>query len=618
MSAQPLRADVIRIGVVGASVRGTATLERLLANTAELAPGRPVRVEIIDPYPPGSGRIWRDGQPQSLLMNTVAAQSTVFPDPTLTFEGPHTDGPTLAEWCRLVTAEPTSFVLPDAVRTEAAAVRDGTGPSRLLYGHYLRWAFGHVVASAPHEVDVRVTVGRVVHVDHDASAGETVLRLADGSDITVDAVVLALGWLDRVDTPSHERLVSAGNPIDQDLHRVADRAHVGVRGVGMGFFDVLDLLTVGRGGRHVEGGYVASGREPHLVVGSRRGIPYRAKPVFDGPPPFPAQRVLRAALPALIAARPVHFERDVLPLIERDALSEHAVTLHRLDPAAVVDLDAYLAGLADPTRDAARLAATHIPNPAQRLDLAAAIMPELQPRVAADGSVDAAIVAIVREDAAAAALGADSPLKMALHSYQAARGALVGLVAFGGLTDDSVAAYERYLDVAAAFGSGPPLQRTRELLAAHDAGLITFLGPGATFGLEPAPSAIDATGDSLDVDLVIDAWLPAPTVQRTADPLLSGLLRDGHARPAPRRPAAVDVRAEDGVVIGADGEPRPWLHSVGIPHQDLRTFTIIAPVPGTDSPVLREIDAAARSALRVAVASHAAQERTLDDASHTR
>ena len=60
-----------------------------------------------------------------------------------------------------------------------------------------------------------------------------------------------------------------------------------VRGLGMNFFDYLSLLTLGRGGafRNDLTGrdaleYVPSGREPHLVVGSGRGIPYRAKGRF--------------------------------------------------------------------------------------------------------------------------------------------------------------------------------------------------------------------------------------------------------------------------------------------------------------------------------------------------
>ena len=88
----------VEIAVVGASVRGTALVERLIASAPELLDGSPLRITVFDPHPPGSGRIWRDGQPQTLIMNTVAAQSTVFTDDTLRIDGPITPGPNLAQW----------------------------------------------------------------------------------------------------------------------------------------------------------------------------------------------------------------------------------------------------------------------------------------------------------------------------------------------------------------------------------------------------------------------------------------------------------------------------------------------------------------------------------------
>jgi hypothetical protein len=46
------------IAIVGAGPRGVGLLERLAASAPELHPGR-LDVHLIDPYPPGPGRIWR-------------------------------------------------------------------------------------------------------------------------------------------------------------------------------------------------------------------------------------------------------------------------------------------------------------------------------------------------------------------------------------------------------------------------------------------------------------------------------------------------------------------------------------------------------------------------------
>ena len=51
-------------------------------------------------------------------------------------------------------------------------------------------------------------------------------------------------------------------------------------------------------------------------------------------------------------------------------------------------------------------------------------------------------------------------------------------------------------------------------------------------------------------------------------------------------------------LIRADGTVSPNLFSVGVPSEQARSFTIIAPIPGANSTVIREIDAAARAALR--------------------
>src|SRR5690625_6596576 len=62
-----------------------------------------------------------------------------------------------------------------------------------------------------------------------------------------------------------------------------------VRGLGANFFDVIGQLAAEWGGTlepvagdpHGRLRYLPSGREPHLVVGSRRGVPYRSKPEGD-------------------------------------------------------------------------------------------------------------------------------------------------------------------------------------------------------------------------------------------------------------------------------------------------------------------------------------------------
>lgn len=66
---------VRRLAVVGAGPRGVMLLERLLARLEGSAPGAHparLRIDVVDPYPPGPGRVWRTDQSELYLMNTPA------------------------------------------------------------------------------------------------------------------------------------------------------------------------------------------------------------------------------------------------------------------------------------------------------------------------------------------------------------------------------------------------------------------------------------------------------------------------------------------------------------------------------------------------------------------
>ena len=88
--------------------------------------------------------------------------------------------------------------------------------------------------------------------------------LDDGTVLTVDSVVLALGHLDARLNPEQRELQAAAEelgllyfppaaPADVDWSAVPAGKPVLVRGMGLNFFDVMGQLTEGRGGRFVAG-----------------------------------------------------------------------------------------------------------------------------------------------------------------------------------------------------------------------------------------------------------------------------------------------------------------------------------------------------------------------------
>ncbi|QIQ07142.1 FAD-binding protein [Streptomyces liangshanensis] len=306
------------LAVVGAGPRGTSVLERLCASVPELAPDVPLTVHVVDPEPPGAGRVWRTDQPAELLMNTVASQVTVFTDATVACEGPIRPGPSLYEW---------------AVDRPGEALGPDDYPSRASYGRYLEWAFRRTADRAPENVTVVVHRARAIRLDDDltdlggdltdpgngltdpgdglgAPAGRVaapagpgrpalrrprqILTLDDGTTLSgLSAVVLAQGHLPVIFGQTQAvlaeyaerhrlRYVPPSNPADVDLSGIAPSEPVLLRGLGLNFFDHMALLTAGRGGifaRDTEGVlvYHPSGREPELYAGSRRGIPYQAR-----------------------------------------------------------------------------------------------------------------------------------------------------------------------------------------------------------------------------------------------------------------------------------------------------------------------------------------------------
>ncbi|CAM5724684.1 hypothetical protein SGLAM104S_10107 [Streptomyces glaucescens] len=267
----------LSVALVGAGPRGTSVLERLCASAPSLLPpGTRLTVHVVDPAPPGPGRVWRADQSPELLMNTVASQVTLFTDDSVDCSGPIRPGPSLHEWAG-------GDLGPDDY------------PARAHYGRYLEWVFAEVVRQAPPGVRVETHPARAVRLT-DGPDGRQELALDDGRELTgLAAVVLAQGHLPATADAEQRRLTSyaaahglrhipPANPADVDLSGLAPGEPVLLRGLGLNFFDHIALLTTGRGGRFLRGGregrelrYVPSGREPRLYAGSRRGVPYQAR-----------------------------------------------------------------------------------------------------------------------------------------------------------------------------------------------------------------------------------------------------------------------------------------------------------------------------------------------------
>ncbi|MFD0690599.1 FAD/NAD(P)-binding protein [Actinomadura fibrosa] len=613
------------ICVVGAGPRGTALVERIVAN----APAeRRIDVHVVDPYPPGGGHVWRPDQPGHLLMNTVAADTTLFTDRSVRCAGPPVPGPSLYEWASAVAragdADP-------AAQDEAARTLPWSHPSRRFYGRYLAWVYDRVTAAAPERIAIHAHRTRAVALTEDA-AGRQIVALEDGSGpLAVDAVILALGHTDLEPTPeqrAHGRFAAEhglfygppANPLDTRSDAIPPGAAVLVRGLGMNFFDHMSLLTIGRGGRFEPAGdrlrYRPSGREPVLHAGSRRGVPYLARGDYGRmPPAFPARYFDAAAVARLREAGPADFASDVWPLIAKETAAVYYDVLLREQPGACAmppeRFRARFDALAWEDPAMTDLIAAAFPDPVVRLDFAALHRP-LDSVPLDREPVHDTVEALVRADLAQARNAPRSPLKNAMTALGATRGRVRDLVAHGGLTG---ASHRRDLDgwfqgFAASVASGPPAGRVDELLALAGAGLVRFLGPdmivtagpaeGAFLGASPRTGAAPVAAPAL-----LEAHLPPPDLGRTADPLLRRLRDGGACRPyripTPGGPAyetrGMDVEPGTFRVVDARGRAHPRRFALGIPIESVDWLTAMGAKPAANAAMLAQADAVARAAL---------------------
>lgn len=578
--ARPGSAGRPSMVIVGAGPRGIGVLERIAANAPELYAGSGLDIHLVDPHPPGGGRIWREEQSPLLWMNSEAQDVTMFTDETVAMAGPVVAGPTLHEW---------------------AALDGRVFASRQRQGAYLRWVYERTVAALPPDVTVHRHPCRALRVGGERDGRQRVWLEGSARPLTADLVVLTLGHLDAELDDEQRRLAAYARAhglvhlppdftADSDLAALGPGEPVLVRGFGLAFVDLMVLLTEGRGGRYEGETYLPSGREPVLYVGSRRGVPYHSKIGYDWTgerPPLP--RFLGPEQVGELLARPggFDFRRDVWPLVEKELGFAHYHRLFAAHPErtgiAWTDFEEkYAAG---DGAEIQALVASAVPDPADRLDLTALDRPLDGARHPSYEELQTGLRAYIENDLTRrhnSAHSADSAVFLGLLSVY---GQLVRLGDIGSW-------WHGFFSFLA---SGPPGPRLRQMLALSRAGVLRFLGADMTVtAADGVFRAAGATvpGAVVEARALVEARLPHPTVERTRDTLLRGLYAEGAAG-TPEGLLAVDPA--DGRILDRSGAPHPRRFALG-PHTDARgsgAFTR----PRTGGPAFRQNDATARAAL---------------------
>ena len=593
----------MHITLIGAGPRGLMLLGRLISWQRTRYPQRQLTIFLVDPYPIG-GRVWKIDQDPNLIMNTAAAQITLFTDQTVTGVGPFIAGPDLSTWALTLAADyldaHPEINNRSILMRQAANLGPNSYASRALYGVYQQWFFDLQKYQAGTNI-ITYKQQTVNRLDKKA-AGFTVTT--DQESWQTDQVVMALGNLKNSLTRDQKALhdyaqthqlfyLEPGFPEEGDLSGIEAQSPVIIRGLGLSFLDLMSRLTEGRGGQFQKAPdgllvYHPSGREPHIFAGSRRGFPYRAKgrnqkgPGEEWQPHFLTPQQIDAwqthgevsgqtFWEALKHEAELIYYRLLLPqrypeideaAFERDFIADPVATLGALPIAAKDRLD--WDALADPTK-------AH---------------PSGQP-------YQDFMRHYLRQDAQEAMRGTKTgPLTSALEVLRDMRDPIRQLVERNLLSQDQyLDFFLRWFNSLNDFLSiGPPALRIDQLQALIGAGIVTILPPGMQIKGIDGQFLLKTPSDpkfSLQAKTLLEARVPAVNAPTAQNPLVQQLLHDGYAHTyelqlnADKRfqSGAIAIDRQTQQLLDQKEHPQAGLFFWGVPTEGVHWLTTASPRP---------------------------------------
>lgn len=603
----------MNITIVGAGPRGITALGRLLA-WQHRDPVQPLTVTLVDAFPVG-GHVWRTDQSHLLIMNTPAQQITVFADASVQMAGPERlTGPDLATWAATDAAR--TFIQQHDYRHQAAFLNDvahlGSDDyaPRSLFGVYLQWALANMTANLPAGFQLIQKQATVASAKR-TSEGHWLLR-TDSEQWPADRLILTTGHYLSAPSPEQQQFADFATthhavyvpqqfPGDADFSAVHPGEAVIIRGLGLSFYDYVTLLTSGRGGTFHRGAngllsYQASGREPKIIAGSRRGFPYYPKGVnqkrygeqvqpqfltaerlaqYSPERPLPTAQ-LRDWLQAEVNY--VYYSRLIADRYPESDLAQFQHQFVAAGGSAKV-LDQYAFTADD------HLNWSQLTHPAEQLpDTASQIR-----------YLDTLITDAKRGTKT-------GPLTSALETLRDLREVIRLITETDLLTPDDYLNYllRDYTPLQDFLAVGPPVIRVEQLRALLAAGIVRLLGPGMAVSTTDAAFSVtsQATDSPLKSRVLVEARTPAIDVNVSTDPLIEQLLTTQIARPDRRQlrngesfathALSIDPRTDR--LLDDTGQPLNTIYAFGIPTEGRHWMTGLSPRPGVNDGNLRAAD----------------------------
>ena len=582
---------MVVFAIIGLGPWGLCVMERTISRSR--SSGVPIRLHLVEPGPVGG--VYALEQPDYLVLNNPCGQLSLFTN--IDDEMP-TAALTFFEWARESGYRRVGeeYLIGDV--GEPISPTDYL-PRRLM-GEYLAWMYDVLTTDLPHNLEV---------VRHFSSAsdielqlgGKEVITLDNGTSISVDHVVMTTGHTANADVPHApgDPELLAPYPV-QDLDAtVLPGDDIAIAGMGLVAFDLLAAFTTGRGGVYVGEGerrkYQSSGREPHIFLYSRSGVPYCAKAAhgIDSTGEYRPVICTPAAIEDLIrpvgsSRRHVDFRHDILPLILAEMsvryFEQSATQCHGEVKALAVRQQLVAAWKENKfAQSLEELQSTY-----GRFDAHDNLIADMPSHLASAAEYQERVYRMIEVDLLESLAKSGSPVKAAQEITRILRDQLRDVIEFGGLSLDSYVDFQTSIrGKINRIEAGPPAMRSQQLLALLDAGIVEVpFGPRPELEqLGNGKVAIRSTTLEHPVEQtvskVIRGHLDMPSLSRSRSSLLKRLYAKGRLTQFRYGATVVGSVAIDEQFhpYDAEGRIQRSITLLGVLTEGVRYFTHYLPSP---------------------------------------
>lgn len=607
----------MKVAIVGAGPRGILALSALINqykyNTNK---EKPLDIGLFDTTGIG-GQVWKKDQWAGLIMNTPADEVTLYTDASVTLSSPIFDGPSLFEWAASPVAQ--QYLVAQKYSEELQHLAAQLGPKdyapRVLYGAYINWFYDDLLAQLPYEVTVNFYQEKIIGLQRYKN-NDFRISSAD-HHYTVNSLIVSLGQMPNYLNEAEQQLALFADekklfylppisPAEADLSKLPATENVILRGLGLSFFDYISELTLGRGGHYMKNSdgslsYQPSGREPHIIAGSKRGLPFYPKAVSQKgygeryQPNFLTvaniqQHLVNGKLPY----------DSFLQMLKSDIELVYYMLLidNRYPTKSASEFKKrFIAG-----EDRNQLIAAFKFDPADIWDWHFTLNPLGTPAAISTTEYQNEVINWVDAMTADANLGSKTgPVTSSLELLRDFRDIIRDLVNQQLFDDNEYVNQflQEFNSMNNFLSVGAPALRTAQLSALMRSGIVTVMAPDMDITtVEDHFVAQSAkTNDKFQSDYVIEARMPKPNLSMTANPLLEDMLATSTIKPASvikdgqpfALPAVQVIPASDQVMAGT-GQVLPNLFIWGLQLEGLRWSTTISSRPGVNDFNLQTAD----------------------------